>query len=71
MSPFLPFELLLKEDAQHLEKSVHELNIWQVTEQPSWQSKRNKSYCSHQALTPSLVPAIRFILSEMSWHYNV
>ena len=31
MSPFLPFELLLKEDAQHLEKSVHELNIWQVT----------------------------------------
>ena len=24
MSPFLPFELLLKEDAQHLEKSVHE-----------------------------------------------
>lgn len=31
MSPFVPFELSLTEEAQHLEKSVNELNIWQVT----------------------------------------
>lgn len=31
LSPFLPYELLLDEQASNLEKSVHELNIWQVT----------------------------------------
>ncbi|BDG67388.1 GntR family transcriptional regulator [Enterococcus innesii] len=31
MSPFVPFELQLTEQAQHLEKSINELNIWQAT----------------------------------------
>lgn len=30
-SPFIPFELLLTEDAQLLDKSIAELNIWQKT----------------------------------------
>lgn len=31
MSPFVPFELQLTEQAQHLEKSINELNVWQAT----------------------------------------
>ncbi|MBF0013070.1 MULTISPECIES: GntR family transcriptional regulator [Enterococcus] len=31
MSPFVPFELQLTVQAQHLEKSINELNIWQAT----------------------------------------
>ncbi|KAF1305112.1 GntR family transcriptional regulator [Enterococcus saccharolyticus] len=31
MSPFIPYELKLTEEALHLEKSVVELNIWQKT----------------------------------------
>ncbi len=31
MSPFVPFELQLTEQAQHLEKSINELHIWQAT----------------------------------------
>lgn len=31
LSPFLPYELHLTSEAQHLEKSVNELNVWQET----------------------------------------
>lgn len=31
ISPFIPYELLLREEAMHLEKSANELNIWQAT----------------------------------------
>ena len=31
MSPCVPFELQLTEQAQHLEKSINELNVWQAT----------------------------------------
>jgi len=31
MSPFVPFELQLTVQAQHLEKSINELNVWQAT----------------------------------------
>jgi len=31
MSPFVPFELQLTEQAQHFEKSINELNVWQAT----------------------------------------
>ncbi len=31
ISPFLPYEIKLTDAAQHLEKSIVELNIWQVT----------------------------------------
>jgi K+/H+ antiporter YhaU regulatory subunit KhtT len=31
MTPFLPYELLLTEQAQHLEQSISELNVWHET----------------------------------------
>jgi K+/H+ antiporter YhaU regulatory subunit KhtT len=31
ISPFIPYELKITEKALHLEKSIVELNIWQVT----------------------------------------
>lgn len=32
LNPFLPFELVLTEQALHLEKTISELNLWQETE---------------------------------------
>ena len=70
MNPLLPFELLLTNEATHLDQSISELNIWQATGATVIAISHEEELLVSPGPYAKFTAGIQSTLLEMNLHYS-